>query len=164
MRLGRVKSAVALLLTAVALAQSPLERFNKASFVTMEPTSDVRVARAKPTKAIISFRVKPGYHVNSNQPGSDLLIPTEVKFDSQSAIVVGKAAYPAGEELALAFSPKQKLSVYQGDVAVAVPLTAAKSAKRGAYKLKGSLCYQACNDNACFPPKTAPFELNVIVQ
>ncbi len=151
------------LLVALAAAQAPLDRFNKTSFVTMQPAAEVRVARTKPAKATVRFRVNPGYHVNSNKPSSDLLIPTEITFAANPAIVVGKPAYPAGEELSLSFSPKQKLSVYQGDVTVTVPLSAAKSAKRGAYKLKGSLSYQACNDNACFPPKTAPFELTVLI-
>lgn len=158
-----MKALSLLLLTALALAQAPLDRFNKASFVTLQPSGEVRLAKAKPVQATVRFRVNSGYHVNSNKPSSDLLIPTEITFAANPAIIVGKPAYPAGEELALSFSPKQKLSVYQGDVAVTVPLAAAKSAKRGAYKLKGTLSYQACNDNACFPPKTAPFELTVLI-
>ena len=153
-----------LLLATATFAQSNESKWNKASYVTVEPAPAVAVTKAKPAKATLRFRVNPGFHVNSNKPLSDLLIPTEIKFEAQPAIVVGKIEYPAGEELALLFSPKQKLRVYQGDVAVTIPLSAAKVAKRGNYKLKGSLGYQACNDNACFPPKSAPFELSVTIQ
>lgn len=152
-----------LLMTVAAFAQNGDSKWNKATYVTLESTPTVTITKAKPAQAILRFRVNPGYHVNSNKPSSDLLIPTEIKFDAQTAVVIGKIAYPAGEEFALSFSPKQKLSVYQGDVAVTVPLSAAKAARRGTYRLKGSLHYQACNDNACFPPKSAPFELSVTI-
>jgi hypothetical protein len=151
-----------LCLLTLAMAQS--ERFNKASYVTVQPATQVRITKAKSAKALVRFRVNKGFHVNSNQPMSDLLIPTEIKLESHAAVVSGKPIYPKGEEIALAFSPKQKLSVYEGDVAIEVPLSAAKTAKKGAYTLKGSLSYQACNDNACFPPKTTPFELSVLVE
>lgn len=159
-----MKFAGLLLLVSLAAAQSGLDRFNKTSFVTLQPTEEVRLKGGKPAKATIRFRVNPGYHVNSNKPASDLLIPTQINFEKQAGVTVGRLVYPAGEDLALAFSPKQKLSVYQGDVAVTVPLSATKTAKRGAYKLKGSLSYQACNDNACFPPKTTPFEVSVVIE
>lgn len=148
---------------AVSSAAQIAAKWNKASYVTLEPMAEVRLSKSKPAKALVRFRVNPGFHVNSNQPKSDLLIPTEIKFESLAGVVVGAPVYPAGQDFALSFSPGQKLSVYQGDVQVSVPLSAAKSAKAGAYKLKGSLSYQACNDNACFPPKTVPFELSLVI-
>ena len=160
----RSRSLVTALLLAVsAYAQVAENKWNKASYVSIQPTPAVTLTKVKAAKASVHFRVNQGFHVNANKPSSDLLIPTEIKFEANPAIVVGKIAYPAGEELALSFSPQQKLSVYQGDVAVAVPLSASKTAKRGAYTLKGSLSYQACNDSACFPPKTVPFELTVTI-
>ena len=150
-----------LVLAVAAFAQLGESKWNKATYVTLEPTPTVVVSKGKAATATVRFRVKQGYHVNSNQPSSDLLIPTEIKFEAQPGVVVGRVVYPAGEEFALSFSPKQKLSVYQGDVTLKVPVSAAKNAKVGDYTLKGSLSYQACNDNACFPPKSAPFELTV---
>ena len=152
------------LLMAAAFAQLGESKWNKVTYITLEPAQAVTVSKGKPAKAMVRFRVNKGYHVNSNKPSSDLLIPTEIKFEAAPAIAVGKIEYPKGEEFALSFSPGQKLSVYQGDVAVTIPVSAAKTAKPGTYTLKGSLSYQACNDNACFPPKTAPFDLVVRVQ
>jgi DsbC/DsbD-like thiol-disulfide interchange protein len=164
-----VRTVITLAITFVVLALAAVaqlgeSKWNKATYVTLEPTPTVSVTKGKAATATVRFRVKQGFHVNSNKPSSDLLIPTEIKFEAQPGIVLGKIVYPAGEEFALSFSPKQKLSVYQGDVALTVPVSAAKNAKPGDYRLKGSLSYQACNDNACFPPKTAPFELNVQVR
>jgi len=160
----RVKAAIAfVLLTLAAAAQLTGSKWNKASFVTLEPSPEVTLTRGKPAKAAVRFRIQAGYHVNSNQPHSDLLIPTELKLDANPAVSVGKIEYPKGEDFSLSFS-KEKLNVYQGDVTIQVPLSAAKGAKPGAYVLKGTLRYQACNDNACFPPKDAPLEITVRVR
>jgi DsbC/DsbD-like thiol-disulfide interchange protein len=132
-------------------------------FVTVEPVAPVTLAAGKPGKLEIRFRVNPGYHINSNKPKSELLIPTAVQFAPAENISVGKIAYPAGEEFALAFDPKEKLDVYTGDVLFSVPVTAAKGAAPGDHTLKAELRYQACNDNSCFPPKTVPLEVVVHV-
>lgn len=160
----RIFLAAVLLISLLSSAQIAENKWNKASYVTVSTPDSVTLTKTKPARAIVWFRVNPGFHVNSNKPTSDLLIPTEIKFDASPAITVGKLLYPVGKEFALSFSPKQKLSVYQGEVAVTVPLTALKRAKAGVYTLKGSLNYQACNDNACFPPKSAPFVLSVRVE
>lgn len=160
----KLRAAIALvLLTLTASAQLTGSRWNKATFVTLEPSPEVTVVRGKPAKVAVRFRVQAGYHVNSNQPHSDLLIPTELKLEANPAVTVGKIEYPKGEDYSLSFS-KEKLNVYHGDVTIQVPLTAAKGARPGAYVLKGTLRYQACNDNACFPPKDAPLEVTVRVQ
>lgn len=154
---------VLVLLALTASAQLLGSKGNKTSFVTLEPSPEVKLTRGQPAKAAVRFRVQAGYHVNSNRPHSDLMIPTELKFEASPAVTVGKIEYPKGEDYSLSFS-KEKLNVYQGDVTIQVPVSVAKGAKPGAYVLKGTLRYQACNDNACFPPKDAPLEVTVRVQ
>ena len=102
--------------------------------------------------------------MNSHTPGSDLLIPTNIDFKPLDKIKTGKITYPAGEQFALDFSPKEKISVYTGDVVTQVPVVVAKDAATGTYSLKGELQYQACNNNSCFPPKNLPVEITVIVK
>lgn len=160
----RLRGAIAfLLVTLAASAQLLGSKGNKTSFVTLEPGPEVTLTRGRPAKAAVRFRVKAGYHVNSNRPHSDLLIPTELKFEANPAVAIGKIEYPQGEDYSLSFS-KEKLNVYQGDVTLQVPISAVKGAKPGTYALKGTLRYQACNDNACFPPKDAPLEVTVHVR
>ncbi|MCU1283770.1 MAG: hypothetical protein JWO13_120 [Acidobacteriales bacterium] len=132
-------------------------------FVTVDPIAPVTLTAGKPGKLEIRFRVNPGYHINSNKPKSELLIPTTIQFAPEEKITVGKVSYPAGEEFALAFDPKEKLDVYTGDVLLSAPITAVKGATAGDYTLKAELRYQACNDNSCFPPKTVPVEVVVHV-
>ncbi len=130
----------------------------------MPAQRSVTVQPGKTVTTKVHFTIAQGYHVNSNKPNSDLLIPTTVKIQSTPQFVVSKLTYPAGEEFALKFAPEEKLSVYAGDVAVQAAIKASSKAKVGSYTLTGELHYQACNDRSCFPPKTLPLEIAVTVK
>jgi len=147
---------------ALAAAQSlggPPEQYVTAA----PPAKKVAVAAGAPATVAFDFRVKEGMHINSHQPRSEFLIPTTLRFLPPTDIAVGKTAYPAGEDLALAFSPKDKLSVYTGDFQITAQVSASRSASTGPYTVHAELKYQACNDKACFPPKTLPFAFNIVV-
>lgn len=133
-------------------------------YVTTDAAPTVSLQAGKSANVEVHFRVNPGYHVNSHTPGSELLIPTSLNFAPLEKIKAGQIIYPKAQELALPFSPKEKLSVYSGDNVATVPVIAAKDATAGQYSFKGELKYQACNDNACFPPKSLPVEINVVVK
>ena len=98
----------------------------------------------------LRFRVLPGFHVNSHAPKSELLLPTKVELAPETGVKVSAAEYPAGVPFSFAVDPTDKLDVYAGNFVVRVPVVAAA----GAHELKGSLVYQACNNAACYPPKT----------
>ncbi|MDP9267581.1 MAG: protein-disulfide reductase DsbD N-terminal domain-containing protein [Acidobacteriota bacterium] len=132
-------------------------------FISMAPAKKLAVAAGKPAILELDFRVQRGMHVNSSAPKSEFLIPTKIRFMPPTDLMVGRVAYPAGEELALAFSPKDKLSVYSGDFRITAQVSASRSATTGPYTVHGELKYQACNDKACFPPKTLPIVFNVVV-
>jgi hypothetical protein len=154
--------AIPLLLSALAAAQT-LAPSTSEQYISMAPPKKLAVAAGKPAILELDFRVKPGLHVNSNAPKSEFLIPTKMRFMPPTDLMVGKVAYPAGEELALAFSPKDKLSVYSGDFRITAQVSASRSATTGPYTVHCELKYQACNDKACFPPKTLPITFNVVV-
>jgi DsbC/DsbD-like thiol-disulfide interchange protein len=159
----RFLQLITTLLVCALLASADDLRPKSKGFVTVDPVAPVTLSAAKTGKVEIRFRVNPGYHINSNKPKSELLIPTTIQFAPEEKITVGKIAYPAGEQFALSFSPTEKLDVYTGEVLVSAPITAAKGATAGDYTLKADLRYQACNDSSCFPPKTVPVEVVVHV-
>jgi hypothetical protein len=136
---------------------------SKKTWVTPEPVTAVTVSSSKPARVEMKFRVADGYHINSNQPGSELLIPTALKFDVPTDIGIGKVTYPPGKELTLAIAPDQPLNVYTGEFVVTALVSAMRTATPGEYKVHGGLKYQACNDRACFPPREAPVEFDVKV-
>jgi hypothetical protein len=132
--------------------------------VTMAPVGVVSAARTAQTPVVLNFRVSRGFHINSNVPKSEFLIPTALKMDVPTDIVLGKTDYPAGEELTLPFSPDEKLSVYSGDFTITLMVHPLKSMVPGKYAMRGTLRYQACDNAQCFPPKTLPvnFDLKVV--
>jgi len=136
----------------------------RAPSVTFAPVPLVTATRTLETMVNLNFRVASGFHINSNLPKSEFLIPTALKMDLPTDIVLGKIAYPAGADLAFPFSPDEMLSVYSGDFTVAVAVHPLRSVIPGKYVMHGVLRYQACDNAQCFPPKTLPvsFEVKVV--
>jgi hypothetical protein len=165
------------LLTGTALAQAaqepevtytpitpPASASSGRPSVSFAPVPLVTAPRAEETNVNLNFRVSSGFHINSNLPKSEFLIPTALKMDLPTDIVLGKIAYPAGQDLAFPFSPEEMLSVYTGDFTVAVAVHPLRSVVPGKYIMHGVLRYQACDNAQCFPPKTLPvsFEVKVV--
>jgi hypothetical protein len=141
-----------------AFAQAP-----PAPSVTIGPIAPVTATRAQQTKVELNFRVNKGFHVNSNTPKSEFLIPTSLKMDLPTDIVLGKIEYPAGQDLTFPFSPDESLSVYTGDFTIALEVHPLKSVVPGKYVMHGVLRYQACDNAQCFPPKALPVSFDVKV-
>ena len=157
------KIALGLLLSSTALtAQDELAR--KSPSVTLTAPPITTVVRGKVTNVALRFQVGSGFHINSNTPAADYLIPTTLKLDVPTDIVVGKIIYPEGEQMSFAFAPDEKISVYSGEFDLSVQVRPLSSMLPGRYEIRGRLKYQACDKAACFPPKQLPvaFEVKVI--
>src|SRR5215467_8308833 len=137
---------------------------SKGLYVTVAPIPLVTAPRTTQTMVDINFRVSKGYHINSNTPKSEFLIPTALKLDVPTDIALGKIQYPAGQDLSFPFSPDEALNVYTGDFTITVAVHPLKSVVPGKYVMRGVLRYQACDNAQCFPPKTLPvsFEVKVV--
>jgi hypothetical protein len=129
--------------------------------VTMAPAPVVTVMQGKAGTVPLSFRVLHGYHINSNKPKSEFLIPTALKVAATTDIVIGKTTYPEGQDLSFAFAPDEKLNVYTGDFEVNVLVRPLQSVQPGKYVVRGNLKYQACDNSACYPPKQLPISFDV---
>lgn len=148
-----------LLLPAWALAQ---EEFGpKGPVVKVASAPVVTAVQGKPATASLSFNVASGYHINSNHPKSEFLIPTALKIEATTDIVIGKTIYPDGQDMSFAFAPDEKLNVYTGDFKVGVLVRPLHSVQPGKYIVRGSLKYQACDNTACYPPKNLPVSFDV---
>jgi hypothetical protein len=136
----------------------------KAPSVAFAPVALVTAPRAAQTMVDLNFRVASGFHINSNAPKSEFLIPTNLRMDLPTDIILGKIEYPAGKDLSFPFSPDEKLNVYNGDFTIAVAVHPLLAVTPGKYVIHGVLRYQACDNAQCFPPKTLPvsFEVKVV--
>ena len=90
-----------LLLVIPGAAQVP----GKAPSLSVAAVPLTTAQRAQATMVDLNFRVPPGYHINSNTPKSEFLIPTALKMDLPTDIILGKIQYPAGEDASFPFSP-----------------------------------------------------------
>ena len=154
--------ALAISFAATLLAQDMPTR--KAPSVTLIPPPVATVIRGKATDVPLRFHVSSGFHINSNTPAAEYLIPTTLKLDVPTDIVVGKITYPAGSQMSFAFAPDEKLSVYSGEFDLSVQVRPLSSVLPSKYQIRGRLRYQACDNAACYPPKQLPvdFEVKVI--
>jgi len=135
----------------------------KTPSVTMTPSPVITVTRGKSNSVNLRFRVSSGFHVNSNKPKSEFLIPTALKISAPTDIVIGKVTYPAGSEMSFSFSPEDKLSVYTGEFPVVVEVRPLAEVIPAKYMIRGELKYQACDNAACYPPKKLPVQFEVQV-
>jgi len=156
------RSILILLVCGQLLGQEPPGR--KSPSVTMMPAGVTNVTRGKSNTVELEFRVEPGFHVNSNKPAAEYLIPTALKLDPPTDIAVGRITYPEGQEMSFAFAPDEKLSVYTGEFTVSLAVRPLASVLPSKYEFHGNLRYQACDNAACYPPKTLPvrFEVKVV--
>ena len=133
------------------------------SFVTMAPQPLVAVTRGQPNMVDLQFRVEPGLHINSNKPSSQLLIPTVLRLDPPTDVMIGRISYPEGQQMSFVFSPDDNLSVYTGDFTVSVEVRPLAHVQPARYAVRGRLKYQACDNSACYPPKLLPVNFDIKV-
>jgi len=150
------------LLAATAMAQGPAAQGSGPS-VTVAPIATIVVARGGKAPLNIEMQVNRGFHVNSNKPNDELLLPTVVHLNPPQGIMIVNIQYPEGEQLALPFMGKDKLSVYSGEFAVTADVRIPKSSALGTLRVHGEVKYQACDNRQCFPPKATPLEFDVRV-
>ena len=153
-----------LLITLLAALPGAAQTAGRAPTLSFGAVPLTTAPRAAQTMVNLNFRVPAGYHINSNTPKSEFLIPTALRIDVPTDIILGKTEYPAGQDRSFPFSPDEALNVYSGDFTIAVGVHPLHSVVPGKYVMHGVLRYQACDNAACYPPKNLPvsFEVKVV--
>src|SRR5262245_22671792 len=72
---------------------------HRAPSVKQTPAGVTTITRGKPGNVTLHFEVENGYHVNSNTPSAEFLIPTALKLTAPTDIVIGRISYPKGQEM-----------------------------------------------------------------
>ena len=128
--------------------------------VSYQYPEQVTGAAGKPATIELHFKVRDGLHINSHNPLAKSLIRTEVVVVEPPGVSVTAVDFPEGTEYALKSLPREKLSVYTGEVV----LRAHVVAKAGEHLVNAAIRYQACDTDSCYPPKKAPFALDIIAR
>ena len=126
--------------------------------LTVAPPQKVVARRGSDAAAKVAISLSPGYHVNSNTPHEDYLIPLKLTW-TPAPLEVSSVTYPKPTDEKYPFSPDQPLSVFTGNFDVTTKFKVPADATGGLTVINGKLRYQACNNSMCFPPKTVEIKL-----
>ena len=127
----------------------------------MAPPDKTVLKKDASVNVSIPVRLRPGYHVNSNTPSDQFLIPLKLTLTSNS-VQVSPIEYPTPQMMKLSFSEKP-VSVYEGDFILETKFKASPGAA-GYVQVDGKLRYQACNDKMCLPPRSIDFKIPVDIR
>ena len=106
--------------------------------------------------------VAPGWHINSNNPLDEFLVPSDLVFDEKEGITYGEVIYPEPILQKFSFS-ESELSTYEGKFVFGVKATLAPDFPVGDTVISSRLIYQACDDQSCLPPAEISIEIPVKV-
>jgi uncharacterized protein YyaL (SSP411 family)/cytochrome c biogenesis protein CcdA len=137
------------------------------AFARVEPVtaeafaSHLEMAPGQTMHVAVNIGIDEKWHINSNKPLQDNLVPTSISLQDSPAFKIGDVQYAEGQTVNLAFSP-EPLSVYEGMVLFDVPVTLSEAAAPGKHDLKLAVNVQACDDSACLAPEelTLRFEIS----
>jgi hypothetical protein len=150
-------------LWSIALLCLPLLAQQNSGHLKLGDLPKVAGKRGAAVQAPIPMAVDPGFHVNSNKPNEEYLIPLRITWKSTGALEPGAVVFPKPAEEKYEFSEKP-LSVFTGKFGVIANFKVAANAPAGPGVAVGQLRYQACSDKMCFPPKNVEISLPYSVQ
>ncbi len=118
-----------------------------------------------PRGLIVHVEIAPGWHINSEAPLDEFLVPTKLEVEAEG-LVFGKPVFPAPEKKHSDVMGGDVL-LLSGDFDVAVPVSRKPSEGKPPLPTKNgpnprtrvTLHYQSCNDSMCYPPKSVTAEM-----
>ena len=131
--------------------------------IALTPVAEADVAHAGQTYEVaLQVKLDAGFHVNSNTPLEEFLIPTVLSLDPPTGISLEGLAWPEPFMLSQA-GQDQPLTVFEEEFVIGAALALAPELAPGAYVVPGTLRYQACDERMCYLPATADVEFHVAV-
>lgn len=125
--------------------------------------SSLEIAAGGQAEAIVRLMIADGYHISANPATLSYQIATQLNVEPGEGISVGTPVYPPSVTKKFAFEP-QPFAVYEGEALIKVPLSAEAGASVGAHTLRARVRVQACDDQACYPPRNINASLPITVK
>jgi hypothetical protein len=147
---------LALFLLAAAPPKRPV-------IVSIPSTPPVDIAAGGKNEYPLELKILKGYHIQANPASEEFLIAVTPKLQPVDGIKIGQPVYPKGVPFRLK-SSKKDISTYENSVVIRIPVEADATVKKGVIALKGTLRYQGCDAELCFPPVNLPFEAKINIQ
>jgi Disulphide bond corrector protein DsbC len=130
--------------------------------LNIAPATRLTIQRGGTADVTLKADLQPGFHVNSNMPGDDYLIPIKLTWNKEP-LEAGQVMYPKPQLEKLSFSANP-ISVYTGSFEIATKFKAPPGAMPGMAFMNGKLRYQACNNKECLPPRTVDVRVTLDIQ
>src|SRR3989339_1181597 len=109
----------------------------------------------------ITAVINSSWHINSNKPNDEFLIPTVISANGKGIKLV-KVRYPKPLELKFSFSDSP-VSVFEGETKIGLTFEVLESATAGKRIVEVILDYQACNNATCLPPNSVSSKFEVVI-
>jgi hypothetical protein len=132
------------------------------SVLTLPASPHLSIQRGASADFALKAELQPGFHVNSNMPGDDYLIPIKLTWN-KDPLEAEQINYPKPQMEKLSFSPNP-ISVYTGAFEIGTRFKAPATAMPGMAFMNGKLRYQACNNKECLPPRTVDVRVTLDIQ
>ena len=137
---------------------SPAQAPDSAAVLSIGPVAKIQASRGIPFYQTLALELRSGYHVNSNAPEDEFLIPLRLTWN-KGPLEATEIRYPKPERAKFSFSEKP-VSIFSGKFEIVTRfVTSPNAADMGV--VTGKLRYQACNDRECLQPKTADVRFSV---
>jgi hypothetical protein len=108
----------------------------------------------------IQVTVQSGYHVNSNKPRDEFLVPLKLSW-IRGPLATTNVLYPTAQQVKVG---DETLDVFTGTFTLNTEFTVPTSATPGIAMMQGTLHYQACDNVSCKRPASIPVQIPVTIQ
>lgn len=110
--------------------------------------------------AALVVTIDSGWHINTDSPYQDWLIPADLQFDTLAHLTPYGIEYPAGEDITMA---DERITVWSHNTVIPFTIAVDSSAAHGDHVIPVTFTYQPCSDENCIPPETVELALNISV-
>jgi len=124
------------------------------SFDKSYPAGEVKIA--------IEAEVLKSWHINSDKPKDEFLIPTTLFISESPNFELVRIAYPEAHDIKLDFS-ETPISAWEGKIFFGALIKLADNTSPGVYNLIINIEYQACNNQSCLAPTVISDTLSIHV-
>jgi uncharacterized protein len=123
-------------------------------------SAEVSISNENNTSVSLSIHIAEGWHINSNKPFQDYLIPLQIETSEQNKVQqLGKLVFPEPIFKKLLFED-MKLSLYEGNLQIGIDVERAMPFESfDERRLDIYLTLQACNTEICLLPEEMILEL-----
>jgi DsbC/DsbD-like thiol-disulfide interchange protein len=147
-------------LAAACILCLPLCLLAQQNKLTVRPAEPITVKRGTNFLETLKIVVQPGFHVNSDKPKDEFIIPLKLTW-SEGPLEAASTSYPKPEEIQVG---SERLTVFTGTFNIQTEFKVPEHAQPGTTTMMGKLRYQACNDQMCLRPATVDVRVPVVIE